>query len=148
MAEVTTVRPAPGRLEVMPDSECVRRLKSNDLGRLGLVDRDVRPVIFPINYFFDEGVIAFRTGAGSKLDLAPGAPVCFEIDGWDAANGVGWSVLARGLAHDVTHPRGSPTARVRYWPVRPMAPGSRENWIGIWVTEITGRWFRTAGPSE
>jgi hypothetical protein len=37
---------------------------------------------------------------------------------------------------------------MRYWPVRPMAPGSRESWIGIWVTEITGRWFRSAGPSE
>jgi nitroimidazol reductase NimA-like FMN-containing flavoprotein (pyridoxamine 5'-phosphate oxidase superfamily) len=132
----------------MPDSECVMRLKSNDLGRLGLVDHDVRPVIFPINYFFDEGVIAFRTGPGSKLDLAPGAPVCFEIDGWDVATGVGWSVLARGIAHDITNPRGAPTARMRYWPVRPMAPGSRENWIGIWVTEITGRWFRSSGPGE
>jgi nitroimidazol reductase NimA-like FMN-containing flavoprotein (pyridoxamine 5'-phosphate oxidase superfamily) len=148
MAQVSTMRPAAGRLEVMPDSECVRRLKANELGRLGLVDHDVRPVIFPINYFFDEGVIAFRTGPGSKLDLAPGAPVCFEVDGWDAAAGVGWSVLAKGIAHDITHPRGSPTARMRYWPVRPMAPGARENWIGIWVTEITGRWFRSAVPSE
>jgi nitroimidazol reductase NimA-like FMN-containing flavoprotein (pyridoxamine 5'-phosphate oxidase superfamily) len=147
MQPVSAITPAPGRLEVMPDAECTKRLKSHDLGRIGLVDRDVRPLIFPVNYFFDEGVIAFRTGPGSKLDLAPGAQVCFEVDGWDVSTGVGWSVLARGIAHDITHPRGAPTGRVRYWPVKPIAPGSRESWIGIWVTEITGRWFRAAVPA-
>jgi len=128
----------------MPDAECVRRLKSHDLGRIAVVDAEVRPLIFPINYFFDEGIVAFRTGAGSKLDLAPGAAVCFEIDGWDKEAGVGWSVIARGIAHDVTDPRGAPSGRVRYWPVRPLAPGVREHWIGIWVTDISGRWFRTS----
>ena len=134
-------------LETMRDAECTARLKSNDLGRIALVDDKVRPLIFPVNYHFDEGVIVFRTGPGSKLDLAPGSSVCFEIDGWEKDTGFGWSVIAKGIAHDLTHPRGAPTARMRYWPVRPAAPGSRENWIGIWVTEITGRWFRAAAPS-
>ena len=74
--------------------------------------------------------------------LAPGAPVCFEIDGWDPNTGTGWSVLAKGIAHDITDPRGAPTGRIRHWPVRPLAPGSREHWIGVWVSEITGRCFR------
>ncbi len=104
----------------------------------------MRPLIFPVNYFFDEGVVVFRTGPGTKLDLAPGAYVCFEIDGWDPGAGVGWSVLAKGFARDVTQPRGAPTGRMLFWPVRPLAPGSREHWIGVWVSEITGRWFRTA----
>jgi nitroimidazol reductase NimA-like FMN-containing flavoprotein (pyridoxamine 5'-phosphate oxidase superfamily) len=134
--------PAEGRLEVMPDDECVRRLKAQQLGRVGVVDREVKPLIFPVNYFFDEGIVAFRTGPGSKLDLAPGAAVCFEIDGWDDDSGVGWSVMAKGIAHDITQPRGSPMGRVRFWPVRPLAPGSRESWIGIWLTDISGRWFR------
>ena len=136
--------PAPGQFEAMPDAECVRRLRSHHIGRIGLVDREVRPIIFPINYFFDEGVVAFRTGPGSKLDLAPGAHVCFEIDGWDPDTGIGWSVLVKGIAHDITHSRGAPTGRMRFWPVLPLAPGSREHWIGVWADEITGRWFRTA----
>lgn len=140
---VSSLNPRPGQLEVMPDAACVKRLRSSDIGRIALVDREARPVIFPVNYFFDESVIAFRTAPGSKLDLAPGAPACFEIDGWDPDTGIGWSVVAKGIAHDVTHPRGAPTGRIRFWPVRPLAPGSREHWIGIRVDEITGRWFQT-----
>jgi hypothetical protein len=106
-----------------------------------VVDREVRPLIFPINYFFDEGVVVFRTALGTKLDLAPGAYVGFEIDGWDPDQGVGWSVLVKGIAHDITQPRGAPTGRMRYWPVHPVAPGSHEHWVGIWANEITGRRF-------
>jgi nitroimidazol reductase NimA-like FMN-containing flavoprotein (pyridoxamine 5'-phosphate oxidase superfamily) len=135
--------PQSGELEILSDAECVKLLRSHDLGRLALVDRAVRPLIFPVNYFFDEGVIAFRTAPGTKLDLAPGAHVGFEIDGWDPGQGIGWSVLVKGIAHDVTHPRGAPTGRMRFWPVRPMAPGSREHWVGIWADEITGRRFRS-----
>jgi uncharacterized protein len=138
---VSSRGPRPGQLEAMPDAECVRRLRSSDIGRIALVDHEVRPVIFPVNYFFDEGMIAFRTAPGSKLDLAPGAPACFEIDGWDPDAGIGWSVVAKGIAHDVTQPRGAPTGRIRFWPVQPLAPGSREHWIAIRVDEITGRWF-------
>ena len=132
-----------GQLEIMSDLECVRHLRANDLGRIAVVDREARPIIFPINYFFDEGVVLFRTAAGTKLDLAPGMHVAFEIDHWDPRQGMGWSVLVRGIAHDVTQPRGMPTARMRHWPVRPLAPGSREHWIGIWANEISGRRFKT-----
>jgi nitroimidazol reductase NimA-like FMN-containing flavoprotein (pyridoxamine 5'-phosphate oxidase superfamily) len=128
-------------LEVLGDAECVELLRSREIGRLGLVDQDAKPLIFPVNYFFDEGFIVFRTAPGTKLDLAPGAPVCFEIDGWDPAAGSGWSVLVKGIARDITHPRGAPTDRMRYWPVRPAAPGVHENWIAIFVNEITGRRF-------
>jgi len=139
---VPYLSPAPGQFESMPDGECVKRLRSNDIGRIALVDREVKPLIFPVNYFFDEGVVVFRTGKGSKLDLAPGAHVCFEIDGWEHDIGLGWSVLVRGIAHDITQPRGMPTGRMHFWPVQPLAPGSREHWIGIRANEITGRWFR------
>lgn len=129
----------------MTDAECVKHLRSEELGRIALVDRSGRPLIFPVNYFFDEGVIAFRTGPGTKLDLAPGTHAAFEVDGWDREAGVGWSVVARGIAHDFTHARGALDARIHYWPVQPAAPGSRHNWIAIVVTEITGRRF---GPER
>jgi len=133
----------PGQIEILSDAECVKLLRSHDLGRIAVIDRDVRPLIFPINYFFDEGVVVFRTAPGTKLALAPGAQVGFEIDSWDPDLGVGWSVLVKGIAHDITQPRGAPTARMRFWPVRPVAPGSREHWIGIWANEISGRRFRS-----
>ena len=136
----------PAHLEIVPDSDCVRLLRSHDLGRLALVDRETRPLIFPVNYFFDEGVVVVHTAAGTKLELAPGAHVSFEIDGWDPDSGIGWSVLVKGIAHDITEPRRAPTARMRFWPVRPLAPGTREHWIGIWVNEITGRRFRPQVP--
>jgi nitroimidazol reductase NimA-like FMN-containing flavoprotein (pyridoxamine 5'-phosphate oxidase superfamily) len=125
------------------ESECVKLLKAHDLGRIAVVDREMRPIIFPINYFFDEGVVVFRTAPGTKLDLAPGACVSFEIDSWDHNQGVGWSVLVKGIAHDITQARSAPTGRMRYWPVHPVAPGSREHWVGIWANEITGRKFRS-----
>ena len=136
-----------GVVEVIADAECVKLLRSHDLGRIAVVDRDVRPLIFPVNYFFDEGVVVFRTAPGTKLALAPGAYVCFEIDHYDPATEVGWSVLVKGIAHDLTQPRGAPISRMRFWPVRPVAPGVREYWIGIWANEITGRKFRAANPA-
>ena len=53
---VSSLSPQPGQLEAMPDAECLKRLRSSAVGRIALVDHDVRPVIFPVNYFFDEGV--------------------------------------------------------------------------------------------
>ncbi|HET6309661.1 MAG TPA: pyridoxamine 5'-phosphate oxidase family protein [Candidatus Nitrosotalea sp.] len=132
-----------GHLEILGDVECVKLLRSHDLGRIGLVDRQARPLIFPVNYFFDEGVVVFRTAPGTKLGLAPGAYVSFEIDSWDPDGGTGWSVLVKGIAHDITNPRGAPTGRMRFWPVQPMAPGTRQHWVGIWANEITGRKFRS-----
>ena len=55
----------PGQLEMLGDRECATLLQSHDLGRIAVVDREVRP----------------------------------------------------------------------------MAPGSREYWVGIWADEITGRRF-------
>jgi len=145
---VSEVDERPGRLEVLSDAECVELLQSHSLGRLALIDKQSRPLIFPVNYFFEDGIVAFRTAPGTKLDLAPGSFVSFEIDDWDPGHGVGWSVLARGLARDITEPRGSPSARIRYWPVQPLAPGSRRHWIGVWVEEITGRKFESAEPDS
>ena len=39
----------PGQIENLSDAECVKVLRSHDLGRIAAVDREVRPLIFPIN---------------------------------------------------------------------------------------------------
>jgi uncharacterized protein len=131
-----------GALEALSDADCAELLRSHDLGRIAVVDANVRPLIFPINYVFDEGVLVFRTGPGTKLALAPGSEVCFEIDGWDPDAGIGWSVLVKGVARDVTNPRSAATSHLKFWPVHPVAPGSREHWIAVWASEITGRRFQ------
>lgn len=136
--------PAVGKLEAMSADECLKRLRTQHIGRIALVNHDGRPLIFPINYFFDEGLVAFRTGGGSKLDLAPGSHVAFETDGWDPDSGLGWSVIVTGVARDFTRTRGVPASRIAFWPVRPLAPGTREHLIGIQANEVTGRWFRTS----
>ncbi len=136
--------PAREGLRVISDIECVKLLRSTELGRIAVVDGEGRPLIFPVNYFFDEGVVVFRTAPGTKLALAPGAHVCFEIDGWDRQARAGWSVMVKGIAHDITDPRSAPTGRMKLWPVHPAAPGSREHWIGVWANDITGRKF---GPT-
>ena len=132
---------ASEKLVALAEAECVRLLRSHDLGRIALVDPKVHPLIFPVNYVFDEGVVVFRTGPGTKLDLVAGVPVTFEIDGWAPNAGIGWSVLVKGIAHDITNPRDR-LERMHRWPVRPAAPGVKEHWIGIWPTEITGRRFQ------
>lgn len=135
-------------MDVLGDPECRELLGAHDLGRLGLIDGLGRPLILPVNYHFEDGIVAFRTAPGTKLDLAPGSYVCFEIDGWDPGSGIGWSVVARGFARDISQPRGTPTGRIHYWPVQPVAPGARGHWIGIWVSEISGRRFRSVVERE
>ena len=128
------------RIEILSDRENVRLLHAANLGRIALVGRDGNPLIFPVNYFFDEGVVVFRTSPGTKLDLVSGAPVAFEIDGWDSVEG-GWSVICKGFAREIGNHADTRQARIRSWPVNPAAPGSHEHWIGIWISEITGRRF-------
>ena len=129
--------PQPGRLEALTQVDCTDLLRAHDLGRLAVVDADGRPVIFPINYYFDQGVVVFRTNPGSKLDLAVGAHVSFEIDGYDADESLGWSVLVKGVAYDITNWPGAPAAQLLFWPERPMVPGELDHRVGVWAEEIT-----------
>ena len=134
--------PRPGQLEILSQVDCTNLLRSHDLGRLAVVDGKGRPLIFPVNYYFDQRVIVFRTYTGSKLDLAAGAQVCFEIDGYDRDEDLGWSVMVKGSAYDITDWHEPPTAQLRFWPVRPMVPGALDYRVGIWAHEITGRRFQ------
>ncbi|MFI5282992.1 MAG: pyridoxamine 5'-phosphate oxidase family protein [Candidatus Dormibacterales bacterium] len=126
-------------LEVLSDSECVKLLRAHSLGRLAMTDHNGRPEIFPINYFFDEGLVVFRTDPGTKLDLAPGAQVAFEIDGWDAETATAWSVIVKGISHEIGDHPVVHSERIRAWPVRPAAAGAKVHFVGIWANEISGR---------
>jgi hypothetical protein len=92
---------AEPELEEIPEAECVEILGQHNLGRVAIVVEG-RAQIFPVNYGLRDKIIAFRTAAGTKLSHAPGSHVAFEIDGYDEATGVGWSVVVQGIGRDVT----------------------------------------------
>jgi len=97
--------------------------------------------IFPVNYGMEGLIIVFRTSPGTKLDAVPKTAVAFEVDSWDAESRIGWSVVAKGRAEEVTTNSGRVAEHLRRVPVHPAAPGDKWHWIAIKPSEITGRRF-------
>jgi nitroimidazol reductase NimA-like FMN-containing flavoprotein (pyridoxamine 5'-phosphate oxidase superfamily) len=130
--------------ELQPDA-CWRLLRESEVGRLAVVVGD-HPEIFPVNYAVDAGTIVVRTSAGTKLAALAGGPLAaFEIDGYDAATQVVWSVVVKGRAevvHGVTQLLD--TADL---PVYPWQPARKNQFVRIVADEVTGRCFRRANNS-
>jgi uncharacterized protein len=125
-------------------SECFGLLASQHLGRVVLVD-DRGPIALPVNFVLDRHTVVFRSGEGTKLEVAVrGAPVAFEVDGADEATRTGWSVLVRGQATEITDP--DDLARVGQLPLYPWAPGAKTHYIRIQPSALTGR--RIALPHD
>src|SRR5690242_4420084 len=85
-------------VEIPPD-ECLLLLRTQPVGRVAVPVPDGAPLVIPVNYVVDDGVIVFRSNPGSKLRLMEGGPISFEVDYVDAYHRTGWSVLAQGRAH-------------------------------------------------
>jgi uncharacterized protein len=125
------------RLEEIEREECLRLLRDEAyVGRLAFV-LDGRPMVLPVNYLADRESVVFSTVAGTKLAAVRDAPVAFEIDESRALYHAGWSVVVRGVAHEVTDP--DELERLRAGPLRSWARGTREHWVRITIEEITGR---------
>jgi len=134
----------PAGLEPIAEQECLYLLGLHRLGRVA-VNVDGRPQIFPVNYAVSGRVVAFRTAPGTKLASAPMSPGAFEIDEYDSTTGVGWSVMVKGVAYEITDAVDQDSLEARRQLVRPMAPGQRDHWVAIRPDEITGRRFRSHG---
>ena len=130
-----------GGLEVLSEDECKRLLQAANLGRVAFVF-DGRPQIFPVNYAFEDGVVVFRTSPGLKLERGPYTYAAFEVDQIDRGTGVAWSVVVQGTAHDISETIDSRSERLRKLVVKPVAPGDRSDWMGIYANQITGRRFK------
>ncbi len=126
---------------VLREAECARLLKTKNLGRIALVV-DGRPEIFPVNYAFDDGVVAFRTSTGLKLERGPYTLAAFEVDNVDETAGIAWSVVVHGTAQDISASLDTVSERLRRLIVKPAAPGPRHHWMAIYADRITGRRFR------
>ena len=80
-------------LQELTVEECYLLLETQQVGRLG-VNAEHYPLIFPVNYALDRGVIVIRTHPGTKLAAASHANVTFKVDrstNQPAAAGACWS---------------------------------------------------------
>ena len=128
-----------GGLEVLETEECLRLLATQVIGRLGLPGERF-PLILPVNYKLDRGVIVFRTHAGSALATADHTNVAFEVDEIDRKTRSGWSVLVHGLAEAVTEAHQTDLVeRTQATGVKPWAPGEHGRWMRLIPQEISGR---------
>ena len=86
------------RMEILEPDECWALLRRAEVGRLAVTIME-QPDIFPVNFITDHGSIVFRTAEGTKLAASVlGKAVAFEVDGYDADDGVAWSIVAKGPA--------------------------------------------------
>ena len=94
-------------IESLSESECLRLLGAEQVGRLAYTGRE-GPAVVPIVYKLHEGSIVFHTlqGTFTEADLRTGIAhadyqVAFEIDQIDPDSRGGWAVVVVGAAHHV-----------------------------------------------
>lgn len=129
-------KPLCSRLEALGTDECIRRLESRGLGRIGVVV-DGMPHVVPVNYAWFEHAVVVCSQPGTKTagltDAGANHEVAFEIDEFDLVDHSGWSVQVRGYAEPF-----EPIAPI---PVAPWCPDPSETgvWFRIVPHHISGR---------
>jgi uncharacterized protein len=128
-----------GELETLPTRECLRLLRSRDLGRVGF-EYEQRPMILPVNYRVIANGVVFRAAPGTTLSVAlMRARVAFEVDDAEPDGSSGWSVLVVGQARELRDDASLREARELR--VSPWAPGVHDHFIVVPGDEISGRRF-------
>jgi nitroimidazol reductase NimA-like FMN-containing flavoprotein (pyridoxamine 5'-phosphate oxidase superfamily) len=124
----------------LDEAGCRGLLDRCRFGRIAFDDDD-GPTILPVNAIYADGVVLYRTTAGSPLDRnVVGRVVAFEADHADPELESGWSVLVRGAASRVTDAQR--LAALAETEVDPWAPGDRDVWVEIRPDSMTGRMIR------
>lgn len=130
--------PRPG-VEVLEAAACWELLDEHEVGRLA-VDIAGHPDIFPINYVIHDGGILFRTAPGTKLAGAIlGRHVAFEIDGYLPEERTAWSVVLKGIAHEVENM--FERFEVEDEPLFPWVAFPKPDFVKIQPDLVTGRRF-------
>jgi nitroimidazol reductase NimA-like FMN-containing flavoprotein (pyridoxamine 5'-phosphate oxidase superfamily) len=143
---IASQRPAgsgPRALHEIDRAECLRLISPGGVGRIAFTGR-FGPMVLAVGYTLHEGTIVFLTAQDSPTeeDLRTGIAhaeykVAFEIDEFDVAERVGWSVMVQGTVHHVDSAAERSAlvgAGVEAWPA-----GAREHFIRIAPTKISGR---------
>jgi uncharacterized protein len=125
-------------MAVLPYEECLRLLDTTPVGRVAFATGG-EIVILPVNYVLDASTVVFRSDSGAKLTAAQEAKeVGFEIDGWDAGLGEGWSVILHGRAaavYDEATIERLSLLGLHQWGPDP----ARRTWVAIHPNSVSGR---------
>lgn len=122
----------------LTESECWERIRTAPYGRIAVAAAEEIDV-FPINHAVLDGMIVFRTSAGTKLlELTIRQRVVFEIDGTDGADA--FSVMVKGVAEEFD--RDADTLDAEKAGATPWAPEPKDRWVRIHPTSVSGRIFR------
>ena len=130
-----------GTMEEIDTGECLRLLATTTVGRVGFV-LDGRPVVLPVNYAVDGHTIVFRSAEGTVLNKVALQVIAFEVDQIDEATHTGWSVLAQGVAQDVSDAIDTTSEQLRSLSLVTWAPGRRDRWFRLTADALTGRRLR------
>lgn len=124
-------------LEILDPDECRDLLRRAVVGRVAVTVAAL-PAIFPVNYAILGEDIVFLTGGGTKLRAAvTHTVVAFEVDDFDTSRPGGWSVMAVGVAEEITDPEQITAARGLG--LRPFADGHRTHFVKIRPEFMSGR---------
>lgn len=89
-------------LAILSREECLRLLASVSVGRLVFTERAM-PAITPVRFLVhDDAIVIADDDEGKLAAAADGVVVAFEVDEFDPATRVGWSVTVVGRASLVT----------------------------------------------
>jgi uncharacterized protein len=125
---------------VLPVPECRRLLalaaQEGRIGRLGIAT-DQAPVVIPVNFTFQRGLVLVRVGTGYLSQAAAGRLVAFEVDKVDATTGCAWSVLVRGLAILVENPTETELGVA----AKPLVPKPGDMVLTVRPDKLSGRRF-------
>ena len=124
-------------LRTLGPNECFDLLEPGGIGRVGFASV-YGTMILPVNFAVSRKTIIFRTAPDSLLAVYANAEVSFQVDDIDRALHEGWSVLVQGHAHVVTNERDLRQLE-EHTHLEPWAAGTRDIYVRIMPTQITGR---------
>ncbi|MET9182931.1 pyridoxamine 5'-phosphate oxidase family protein [Kitasatospora aureofaciens] len=132
------------RIEELDPAACWTRLGRGGVGRVVLVaPRGL--VALPVNYRVLDATILYRTDADGTLARAADSEVAFEVDQLDEVFATGWSVLVNGTVSVVSDEEAVRWFE-RHFDPGPWAGGTRDTWMRIRPTGISGRVILPEGP--
>ena len=132
-------------LDELTARECSALLAQHHLGRLGLTSASL-PVILPTSFAMDGDAPMFWTGKGLKLHAARhGHVACLEIDGHDALEQSGWSVLVIGRLAEIVGARQR--SRYEHVPIPDWRHTADSHLIRLDPTLVSGRRLNGGTPA-
>ncbi|MEO7269814.1 MAG: pyridoxamine 5'-phosphate oxidase family protein [Knoellia sp.] len=136
-------------LRVMSTDECLGRLASTPIGRVGFAC-DGEILVLPVHHVVRGTDIYFRTAGGSKIEAASDhSPMGFEVDGHDASPHAstvptGWSVTVSGAGFVVDDDELVRELEQLHGGGWLVGDPDAQVWIGLRSHTIAGRELRGA----